>query len=63
MTSVSVDNAFKLQISEPGNEYLHHVVYAPVDKEITATDMPVIGQIPTDLDGVYVRNGHNPIFQ
>lgn len=63
MTSVTVDNAFKLRASEPGNDYLHHVVYAPVDQEITATEMPTIGAIPADLDGVYVRNGHNPVFQ
>lgn len=37
--------------------------YAPVDTEITAEDMEIIGQVPKDLNGVYVRNGPNPRFQ
>ncbi len=36
-------------------------VYAPVDTEIDASDLRVIGQIPTDLNGVYLRNGHNQV--
>jgi len=36
--------------------------YAPIDTEIVAHDLPVIGQIPRDLAGVYVRNGSNPRF-
>ena len=35
--------------------------YAPVSEEITATDLPVTGRIPADLDGRYLRNGANPI--
>jgi carotenoid cleavage dioxygenase len=35
--------------------------YAPVPDELTATDLPVTGQIPADLDGRYLRNGANPI--
>jgi carotenoid cleavage dioxygenase len=35
-------------------------VYAPVDTEIDASDLQVIGKIPTDLNGVYLRNGPNP---
>ncbi|WP_211365580.1 carotenoid oxygenase family protein [Polyangium fumosum] len=37
--------------------------YAPVDREITAHDLPVIGEIPRDLAGVFVRNGSNPRFR
>ena len=36
--------------------------YAPIDTEITARGMPVIGSIPKDLDGLFVRNGANPRF-
>jgi carotenoid cleavage dioxygenase len=36
--------------------------FAPVDTEIDATDLTVIGEIPRDLDGVYLRNGPNPQF-
>ena len=34
--------------------------YAPVDEEIHAEDLEVVGQIPDDLEGLYVRNGPNP---
>lgn len=37
--------------------------YAPVDTEITADDLEVIGEIPSDLQGLYVRNGPNPQFE
>lgn len=35
--------------------------FAPVDEEVTAFDLPVIGEIPAALDGRYLRNGANPI--
>ena len=34
--------------------------YAPIDTEIDASNLHVIGEIPRDLDGVYLRNGPNP---
>lgn len=34
--------------------------YAPVDDEVTLTDLAVTGAIPPALDGLYVRNGPNP---
>lgn len=34
-------------------------VHAPVRDEITADDLAVIGEIPRDLNGVYLRNGPN----
>ena len=37
-------------------------VYAPVSQEIDAEDLQVIGKIPADLNGVYLRNGPNPRF-
>jgi carotenoid cleavage dioxygenase len=37
-------------------------IYAPVRDEITADDLEVIGEIPVDLNGVYLRNGPNPRF-
>ena len=36
--------------------------YAPVAREIEATDLKVIGTIPRDLNGVYFRNGPNRQF-
>jgi 8'-apo-carotenoid 13,14-cleaving dioxygenase len=34
--------------------------FAPVDDEVTATDLQVIGELPVDLVGRYLRNGPNP---
>lgn len=34
---------------------------APVDKEVTAFDLKVTGQIPAELNGRYLRNGPNPM--
>ena len=35
--------------------------YAPVVQEVTAFDLPVIGAIPEELAGRYLRNGPNPL--
>lgn len=43
------------------NPYLHGL-YAPTTAEREATDLPVEGQLPSDLKGMYVRNGPNPRF-
>lgn len=37
-------------------------VFAPVRKELTLENLPVIGEIPRDLNGVYLRNGPNRQF-
>ena len=38
--------------------------WTPLHEEVNATDLPVIeGKIPTDIDGVYLRNTQNPVFQ
>ncbi len=34
--------------------------FAPVTEEVTAYDLPVIGELPADLNGRYLRNGPNP---
>lgn len=44
----------------------HHAhltgVFAPQREEIDVEGLEVVGQIPTDLDGAYLRNGPNPRF-
>lgn len=35
--------------------------FAPVSEELTAFDLKVIGRIPRDLDGRYLRNGPNAL--
>jgi len=37
--------------------------FAPTPDELTLTDLDVVGEIPADLNGVYVRNGPNPQFE
>lgn len=36
--------------------------FAPVREEVTADDLPVVGRIPSGLEGMFVRNGPNPQF-
>lgn len=36
--------------------------YAPVAEEITADNLPVVGKLPADLEGMFVRTGPNPQF-
>jgi carotenoid cleavage dioxygenase-like enzyme len=43
------------------NPYLDGV-YAPTHEELTLEGLEVAGEIPDDLNGVYVRNGPNPQF-
>jgi carotenoid cleavage dioxygenase-like enzyme len=38
-------------------------VYAPVSSERDAPDLPVTGQLPAGLAGMFLRNGPNPMFQ
>src|ERR1700740_342427 len=35
--------------------------FAPVKEEITATHLPVPGEVPAGLSGRYLRNGPNPL--
>ncbi|MFI5316104.1 MAG: carotenoid oxygenase family protein [Myxococcota bacterium] len=36
--------------------------FAPVEREIAADDLVVLGELPRELDGLFVRNGPNPQF-
>ena len=63
MTKTTIEREWQLSAHETDNDYLHHEAFSPVDKEITAVDLDSVGDIPPDIDGVYVRNGHNPIYQ
>jgi carotenoid cleavage dioxygenase-like enzyme len=38
-------------------------IFAPVFDELTDTSLRIIGEIPRDLDGVFVHNGPNPRFR
>lgn len=60
MTLVRND-ALNLALDTGDNPYLMDG-YAPVHTEIDAEDLEVIGEIPADLNGLYVRNGPNPMY-
>ncbi|NET70703.1 MAG: 9-cis-epoxycarotenoid dioxygenase [Sphaerospermopsis sp. SIO1G2] len=34
--------------------------FAPINQEITTQDLKIIGELPPDLSGIFVRNGPNP---
>lgn len=36
--------------------------FAPVREEVTADNLTVIGKLPPEMDGMFVRNGPNPQF-
>jgi carotenoid cleavage dioxygenase len=42
------------------NPYTTEGNFAPVDRETSATELTVIGDIPEELSGRFVRNGPNP---
>lgn len=44
------------------NPYLEGI-YAPVYEELTQTNLEVVGEIPRDLNGMFVQNGSNPRFE
>ncbi|WP_030451173.1 carotenoid oxygenase family protein [Herbidospora cretacea] len=50
-----------LDESGEDNPYLLGV-YAPVQEELTTDQLEVVGEIPKDLNGVYLRNGPNARF-
>jgi carotenoid cleavage dioxygenase-like enzyme len=59
--SLHVDRVDLVTATE-ANPYLEGV-FAPTCDELTLRDLEVVGEIPDDLNGVYVRNGPNPQFQ
>lgn len=52
----------KLTLEDRSHPYMQGA-WTPQQEEHTADDMAVIGTIPTDIDGVYVRNTENPVHQ
>ncbi|MEZ5207346.1 MAG: carotenoid oxygenase family protein [Acidimicrobiales bacterium] len=45
---------------DPSRGYWMQGGFAPVAEEVTLTDLPVRGTLPSTLSGLYVRNGSNP---
>jgi len=48
---------------QPNDHPYMNGVWTPNYDEYNATDMEVIGEIPKDIDGVYVRNTENPVHE
>lgn len=49
---------------QPSNHPYLNGAWTPLHEEVDATDLDVIeGVIPTDIDGIYVRNTENPVQQ
>jgi carotenoid cleavage dioxygenase len=46
--------------NEPANKWLSGP-YAPIPAEVTSLDLEVLGKLPPELEGRYLRNGPNPI--
>jgi carotenoid cleavage dioxygenase-like enzyme len=47
-------------VVDPNTPFWLQGNFAPVHDEVTAFDLPVRGRIPSELNGLYVRNGSNP---
>ena len=60
--STKLEPRVKTSLKRSIHPYLNGAWKPNVD-EYTATDMEVIGEIPKDIDGVYVRNTENPVHQ
>jgi hypothetical protein len=39
-----------------------HPGFAPVEDELTGVPLTIRGSLPRELDGLYLRNGTNPLF-
>ena len=48
---------------KPNNHPYMNGAWTPTYEEYDATGLEVIGEIPTDIDGVYVRNTENQVQQ
>lgn len=58
--ALAVDGGSPLPDSAPGTPWWMRGNYGPVHTEVDETNFSVTGTIPTELDGVYMRNGPNP---
>ncbi len=52
----------KSTITTEGHPYLTHA-WTPIYDEVNATEMQVIGEIPKDIDGFYIRNTENQVHE
>ncbi len=60
--NVTYRNSVRGSIKPSNHPYLSGA-WTPVLEELDAEDLEVIGKIPDDIDGVYVRNTENPVHE
>ena len=60
--NIKYKNDVKNTVKPNRHPYLNGA-WTPNYTEYTATDMEVIGEIPDDIDGVYIRNTENPVHE
>ncbi|MEO2184311.1 MAG: carotenoid oxygenase family protein, partial [bacterium] len=60
---VSLLQTFDSNLPEHDDHPYRSGVWQPQRKEYDAWDMDVVGEIPDDLSGVYIRNTENPLFE
>ncbi len=59
---IELVNTVKSTLRSKDHPYMQGA-WTPIYNEYNATDMEVIGEIPKDIDGVYVRTGENQIHE
>lgn len=60
--SATLVNTVKSTLKPSDHPYLNGA-WEPIYTEYDATDMEVIGEIPKDIEGVYLRNCENPVHE
>ena len=60
--SSAVVNSFPLYLPLNDSHPYRSGAWRPQRNEYNATDLPVKGKLPPDLNGVYLRNTENPLF-
>ena len=58
----TIINRFKPTLKKNDHPY-RNGAWTPNYIEYDASDMKVVGEIPTDIDGIYVRNTENPMHE
>ena len=57
---IAAKNRSKIAPLQEKHPFLHGI-HQPIEKELTFEELEWSGSIPPELDGLYVRNGPNPI--
>ena len=61
--TVTLRNTFETGLPPNDNHPYRSGAWRPQQNEYDAWDMDVVGDIPDDLNGVYLRNTENPLFE